>query len=429
MPKFRHADMELRFTQLRDSGTTPAAKVRGDTRAMTIFGRYVFRQATGALLLILLSLTGVVWIALALRELNVVTSQGQSGFTLIAMTTLAVPNFMGVIAPFALLIAVLHTLNRLNNDSELISFTAAGASVWTVARPLILLGCIVSAFVAFVNHFAQPWSFRQLREYILEVRTDLLTQVIQPGKFSSPEAGLTLHIRERATSGELLGLIMHDARDKNETRSYLADRGLIVKQQDNAYLIMNDGHVVRRPDKDEPSQIIAFQRYIVDLAQFEPQTSELTDLRPRERYYSELTNPEPGSALFKKSPGQFRSELHERFSGPLYPLAFVMLGLVAVGQAQSVRQNRVERVAMGGIFAAATRVAGLAIGNLIVLNAGWVPAAYAVPALTIALCFATIMRHSRRQLPLSRLARWNDAVLQALSRVRWPWSRRATAAN
>ena len=40
---------------------------------MTIFERYVFRQAGSALLIILLSLSSIVWVALALRQLNVVT--------------------------------------------------------------------------------------------------------------------------------------------------------------------------------------------------------------------------------------------------------------------------------------------------------------------------------------------------------------------
>jgi hypothetical protein len=42
---------------------------------MSILSRYVFRQAAGALLLILLSLTGVVWIAVALRQLELMTTQ------------------------------------------------------------------------------------------------------------------------------------------------------------------------------------------------------------------------------------------------------------------------------------------------------------------------------------------------------------------
>ena len=72
------------------------------------------------------------------------------------------------------------------------------------------------------------------------MRTDLLTQVIQPGRFSSPEANLTFHIRERALNGELIGLVMHDTRDKTQAQSYLAERGMIVKQDPTAYLVMID---------------------------------------------------------------------------------------------------------------------------------------------------------------------------------------------
>ncbi|MGZ5919179.1 MAG: LptF/LptG family permease, partial [Hyphomicrobium sp.] len=225
---------------------------------MTIFERYVFRQAGGALLIILLSLSAIVWIALALRQLNVVTSQGQDVWMLVKMTTLALPNLMAIIAPFSLLIAAIHTLNRLNSDSELIVLTASGATVWSAARPLIILSMLVALGVAFVNHLAMPWSMRLLRDYIVQVRTDILTQVIQPGQFSSPEDNLTFHIRERTLNGELLGLIVHDSRDKAQTQSYLAEHGIIVKRPPSNYLVMSQGHIVRRTDKDEPAQIVAF---------------------------------------------------------------------------------------------------------------------------------------------------------------------------
>ncbi len=100
----------------RGAGIPPAPSYSHSV-SMTIFERYVFRQAGSALLIILLSLSSIVWVALALRQLNVVTSQGQDVWMLIKMTTLALPNLMAIIAPFSLLIACIHTLNRLNGDS------------------------------------------------------------------------------------------------------------------------------------------------------------------------------------------------------------------------------------------------------------------------------------------------------------------------
>jgi lipopolysaccharide export system permease protein len=375
---------------------------------MSILFRYVFRQAASALLLILSSLTGVVWIALALRQLNVVTSQGQDALMLIKMTTLAVPNLMAIIAPFALLIAVLHALNRLNSDSELIVLTASGGTIWTVARPLLVLAAIVSIGVAFIHHVAQPWSLRLLKEYVVQVRTDLLTQVIQPGRFTSPEPDLTFHIRARDTSGELRGLIMHDNRDKALSQSYLAERGLIVKQDGTAYLVMNEGHILRRAAGNEPAQIIAFDTYAFDLNRFEPQDDAgAPDLKPRERFFSELVWPEKTSRIYKNFPGQFRAELNDRFANPLYPLAFVLIALATVGRAQSTRQTRGERIVFGIIAAVGARLVGFAVNNAISINAAFVPVLYAIPLSAMALSIFFMRRNVR---PRSSSMSWNSVT-------------------
>lgn len=385
----------------------------------TIFSRYVFRQALSALILILSSLSGIVWIALALRQLNVVTSQGQGAWTLLAMTTLALPNLMALVAPFALLIAVTHTLNRLSGDSELIVMSAAGANIWVVARPLLTLALLTGAGVAVVNHYVMPWSLRLLRDYVIEVRTDLLTQVIQPGRFSSPERGLTFHIRARAPNGDLEGLIMHDARKRNESRSYLAERGTIVKEGKSAFLVMSDGHVLTSSGPKEPVRVITFERYAFDLDAFEQKLGDVVDLKPRERYYAELVNPEPTSREFKRSPGQFTSELHERFSGPLYPLAFVMIALAAGAQARSTRQRGSQAIMAGFAVAAGSRLAGLAMNNLVVKRPELVPVLYAIPAIAI-IASTMILLAGRRQRPGPTLfERSMDAIQDVFARLRF----------
>ena len=94
---------------------------------MTLFGRYMLRQVTNAFLVILLTLTLVVWLATALKELNLITSQGQGIILFFQMTMLSLPSLMALIAPNAMLMAALYTLDRMNGDSELIVMTASGA--------------------------------------------------------------------------------------------------------------------------------------------------------------------------------------------------------------------------------------------------------------------------------------------------------------
>lgn len=361
----------------------------------SIFSRYVFRQTAAALLLILASLGGIVWIALALKQLNVVTSQGQDAWMLLKMTTLALPNLLAIIAPFALLISALHVLNRLNGDSELIVMTAAGATIWNVARPLIALALIVSIAVSFVNHIGMPWSLRLLREYIVQMRTDLLTQVMQPGQFSSPEKGLTFHIKKREFNGDLIGLVISDNRNPREPQTYLAEHGQIVKQPPTAYLILQDGHILRRTEPTEPAQIIVFDKYIIDLDRLDQRKDVGFHLKPRERYLSELVKPEPDDAHYKANPGLFRAELHERFANPLYPIAFIFIALAAVGQAQSTRQARTERMTIGFVSAVACRMAGLAANNLVAINPAYIPLLYIIPLATGLLAFGMTIRNAR----------------------------------
>jgi lipopolysaccharide export system permease protein len=382
--------------------------------AMTIFGRYVLRQAGGALVLILLSLSGVVWIALALRQLNLVTSEGQDALTFIKMTTLALPNMMAMIAPLALLVAVIHTLNRLSGDSELIVLTASGASPWTVARPLMVLAFLVAGAVAFVNHYGMPWSLKLLREFVIQVRSDLISQVIQPGRFSSPEPGLTFHIRDKTLNGELNGLLLHDTRNPKQAMSYLAERGSLFKRGNQAFLLMSNGHILQRQGAVEPPRIIWFESYVVDLNRLEMTKTGHIELKPRERYFGELAFPAPDDPDYKRQPGHFRAELHERFANPLYAFAFVLIVVAMIGRAQSTRQNRWQSIALAGVLAVGSRVAGLAANNLVVINARWTFLLYAIPIglIALAICFIQFGQTARAPSRLSRAlsATWSRLV-------------------
>ena len=58
---------------------------------MKLIERYIFRRAGVAMAMILGSLVGVVWIIQALKELDVVTTKGQTIIAYLALTTLAIP--------------------------------------------------------------------------------------------------------------------------------------------------------------------------------------------------------------------------------------------------------------------------------------------------------------------------------------------------
>jgi len=394
---------------------------------MRIVSRYVLRQASGALLLVLLSLTGITWIGVALRQLELMTNQGQDVWRFLAMTTLALPSMLAVIAPIALLIAAIYVLTRLSGDSELIVMTSGGMPVWALLKPFGLLALLVALLVASVNHVLGPGSQRLLRDMAAQVRTDLMAQVIQPWRFTSPEPKLMVHIRDRGPGGELLGLMMHDARDPKQVVTYLAERGLIIKQAGMAYLRMDKGHIVRRLENEHNPQIIAFERYAVDLNQLEQRVDQANQLRPRERSTADLIWPDPDDPLYRQAPGRFSSELHDRLSSPLYAFAFVLLVLASLGHARTTRQNRNQAAVLAFVLAVGCRLGGIVATNAAAVRTSAIPLMYAVPLAAALLAALTTQWHAYPHRPSRWAGVWRGVWRRPAGR-RNGWAKPATLA-
>jgi len=348
---------------------------------MTLFSRYMFRQVANAFLVMLLTLTAIVWLATALKELDLITSQGQGLVLFFQMTMLSLPSLMTLIAPNAVLMAALYTLDRMNGDSEVIVMTAAGAPVWRICSSLIAVAAIVSMVILLVNVVVNPACMRALRDFITQVRADIISQVLQPGRFSSPERGLTFHIRDRSPSGELLGLLVHDERDGKQVMSYLAERGRILSNDEGSYLVMFEGYVHRYnvDDKDKAVQIIAFDQNMLDISEFSPKDGGGKELRPKERSIGGLLYPPDDDKIAKNNYGLLRAELHERLATPLYPIVFIFVAIALMGHARTTRENRWGQILAAFGISIGLRVAGLTAQNLVVLSAWAVLLVYAIP--------------------------------------------------
>ncbi len=361
---------------------------------MDVISRHMFRQTASALAMILVTLTLIVWMATALRQLDLVTSQGQSFIVFLQITLLALPNLISLVAPVALLISCMHILNRMNNDSEIIILAAAGGNIWRVMRPFLVLGVLVSIFVSVAVVYLNPHSLRLLRAYVVEVRTDLISQVIQPGNFVSPETGLTFHIRDRDADGELVGLMVNDERDQTQVITYLAERGRVVRQGERSFLIMQGGQIQRVDAKREDIQLVAFDSYIFDISELGARTGDIR-YEPKERYIWELWSPDPNDPEYKRRPGKFSAELHDRIAAPLYPILFAIIAVASLGFARTTRQSRLTTLAGAYIAAVLARGGGLAAVNMAAKSPGAIILIYAIPIGAIALALFMAHRNMR----------------------------------
>jgi lipopolysaccharide export system permease protein len=321
--------------------------------------RYIFRTTLSSFVLVLVSLTGVIWITQALRDIDLMTSERQTVVTFLGITSLVIPALVLIISPIALMIAISHTLNKLATDSEIIVMNAAGFSPFRLFRPFVYATCVVSLLVTFIAAYLAPDGLRRLKQWSAEITADVLANILQPGHFAQLDQNLTIRIRERLPGGQLSGVFIDDRRDPKERVSIVADRGTVMKNGDGSFLVLEDGNLQRfEIDKRDPA-LVAFARYAFDMSKFSNQGHDVA-LGIRERYLWELLSPAEDDPVYSQIPGQFRAELHDRFMAPLYPFAFAALTFAFLGAPRTTRQSRNFSIGSSILAVFALRMAGFA---------------------------------------------------------------------
>jgi len=310
--------------------------------------KYIFKTTLSSFALVLVSLTGVIWITQALRGIDLMTSQGQTILTFLGITGLVIPALVLIIAPIALMIAISHTLNKLATDSEIIVMNAAGFSPFRLFYPFFYATCVVAALVAFIGAYLAPDGMRRIKQWDAVITADVLTNILQPGRFAQLDQNLTIRIRERLPGGVLGGVFVDDRRDPQQRVTIVADHGTVLKNESGSYLVLEDGNLERFEAGKRDPTLVVFQRYAFDMSKFS-QGRDVT-LGIRERYLWELMWPDENDQTYQQLSGQFFAELHDRFMAPIYPFAFAALTFAFLGAPRTTRQSRNFSIG-GSVFA------------------------------------------------------------------------------
>jgi lipopolysaccharide export system permease protein len=392
----------------------------GISRRMKVVERYIFNRTLAVFVAALFWTLAIVWTTQVLARIDLVTDSGQSALTFFEIATLILPSIIPIVVPFALIIAVAQTLSMMNTDSELVVISAAGNSRWTVARPIIILALLASAFSFAVDNGVDPYARERGRELVAAARADLLSLIIQEGTFRKVDEGLFVQIGKRLPDGRLGGIFVADSRQEGIDLVYYAKTGAVVQKEEGSVLVMADG-VVHRETPGGDISVIRFTSYAFDLSAFSSAADEIT-MFPKDRTIAYLMNPDPNDKLYQAKPQSFRAELHRRFTEWVYPLVFALIGLAVAGDARSHRESRIHPLLTAVTIALFIRWLGFFVTNQAQTSALFTPLAYAVPIVASLVAIGFIRSNRTMELPFAwveRLAATRQFALRTASF--WPW--------
>ncbi|MBT3306801.1 MAG: LPS export ABC transporter permease LptF [Alphaproteobacteria bacterium] len=364
---------------------------------MNGFTKYILRQLFVGMILVTTGLTSVIWLSQSLRFIEMIVNRGLSAGMFVYLTVLLLPNFLVIVLPIALFTVVVFTYSKLITDRELIVMRASGLSQFSLAKPALIMALIVVGAGYALNLYLVPQSYTKFRELQWDIRYSYGHVLLREGAFNSVADGITVYVRQRTNEGQLLGLLVHDQRDKEAPFTLMAAKGAMVQTDEGARVIMFKGNRQGVDKKTNKLSILYFDRYVFDL-ESDKDTTAVRFREPRERSISELFNIKTLKPdMNPKEYGKFFVEGHKRIISPLASLSFTLIGLACLIASSFSRRTQTRQVVLAIAIMVALQGSTLGLENLVAKQLQFVPLLYVLGIVPIFLGYGFMVLWQRRR--------------------------------
>jgi len=331
---------------------------------MTGIDRYILRQLAVALVAVTGGLALLIWLTQSLRFVELVVNRGLSFAVFLQLTSMMIPSFVVVILPITTFVVVLFVYQKLASDRELVVMRAAGLSPASLSRPALTIAAIATVCGWLLHIYIVPWSYGQFREFQFEIRNRMAAVLLQDGVFTPVSDDVTVYVRERRNDGTLRGLVIHDARDRANPATILAEAGTITPGNGGPRVTLFNGSRQQLDRRTGRLNVLQFSENTLDLAQSRRAEEESRARDSRERSIGELLHPDPSEPMNPRDIPKFRVEAHQRMSGPLTGISFALVALATTLTGTFRRYGGLLRPLIGTGLLVGLLALGLSIGNL-----------------------------------------------------------------
>lgn len=357
--------------------------------------RYVIRQIVAAMIIVVVSLTCVIWLSQSLRFIDMIVNRGLPLATFIYFTVLLMPTWLSLVLPIACFAATMFVYSRMASDRELVVLTASGLGPMGLARPAIIVSIIVTLLGYLLSLYLVPVSYRGFKELQFQIRHNYTNVLLREGVFNSISDDVTVFVRARRPDGELAGIIVQDDRDESESVTLLAERGALILDGNDPKVLMVNGNRQARENATGRINILYFDRYTVDLGGL-GEAGQRTARDQNELFVDELLNPteqitQPRNFL------KYKAEGHSRLVTPLLGLALPLIGLVVILKGEFSRRGQSRRLIVAVVLVGLVQAAVLGSKYAAAKEFGLLPLMYGSAIAPILICLIILARQKLRR--------------------------------
>lgn len=279
---------------------------------------------------------------------------------LLNVVALSSLQYLVILIPVSLLLAILLALGRMYRDQEVAAMTGCGVGPGTIYRPIILLALCLSALTAALSFQIGPWAGRQADLLFKDAQRLIQFTPFEPGRFKEVAGGRGVFYAADVGRDGSLDTVFARLAERRGASLVTAQSGTQDLDRVTGERVLTLSHGYRYAG--EPG------RADFEIVRFETLTTRVAP--PAMLQLSGKRKIRETGALLGSGDPEDQAELQWRIAAPVTVL---LLALIAVPLAHtSPRAGRYGKLVLGILVY-------LAYTNLLALGQAWVAKGYVGP--------------------------------------------------
>ena len=229
--------------------------------------RHFFSELSKHFFIVLFALSAVVWAVQSVNFLDLIVEDGHSVGLYMAYSSLNVVKILTKFIPLSFLISLMITIEKFDNENELIALWTAGLSKIKVINFFFKVSLLVTILQLFLACILNPILLNYSRSLIKASDINFVSSTIKTNQFNDTVEGLTIFVEEKNKNGDFKNIFIRDeskifkSLDNSKNTSDLTIFAKKAKLVDGneSILILEDGTIQSQNDEGK-IQSVDFKR-------------------------------------------------------------------------------------------------------------------------------------------------------------------------
>ena len=311
--------------------------------------RHFFSELSKHFLIVLFALSVIVWAVQSVNFLDLIVEDGHSVALYLKYSMLNVVKILTKFIPLSFLISLIVTIEKFDNDNELMALWTAGLSKVKIVNFFFKVSLLVTVLQLFLACLVNPTILNHSRSLVKSSDINFVASTIKTNQFNDTVEGLTIFAEEKTDDGFFKNIFIRDeskilkSLDSDQNTSNLtifAKKAKIFDDNGANALVLHEG-TIHSEKKEGKIKVVDFKKTRLNLSGMK--TKSITQPKVQETKSQILIKCFLRNNNEKKllnCPDQEKievlSEINRRFGMPLYvPFVALLCSFILINREES----------------------------------------------------------------------------------------------